>query len=179
MKKHLFSVLFFVLTGCFSTHKDTSTFLPKSLDRNWSLAGKVSVKYNSEGFVSRFMWRQDRDGREILFKYPIGNYVKVTMRKDMCILETSSGTIVMDDSLESLMVRELGWFFPLDKVASWVDGFLHSSDNVKNRSQDGWYMSVEEFFSSNQLPRKLYFSSEETEIKLIVKEWNFINGKIE
>ena len=40
-------------------------------------------------------------------------------------------------------------------------------------------MVVEDFFPGDNLPRKLRFSSDEAEIKLIIKEWDFENGKID
>ena len=105
-------VFFFLLTGCSNAHKETFTLTTNSSDKIWSLKGKVSVKYNSGAFASRFRWKQDRYVSEILFKNSFGQYVKVTIKKGLFVLENSQGSTIKNDSLKSLMIEELGWFFP-------------------------------------------------------------------
>ena len=177
----------FLLTGCSNAHKDTFTLIPKSPDRIWSLAGKVSVKYNSGAFSSRFRWEQDRYSSKILFKNSFGQYVKVTMKKGLFVLENSQGSTIKNDSLESLMIEELGWFFPLDSLSSWIGRLVSTDKKLRNyaTSKDAfsehkqWNMMIEEFVPNSNLPRKLKFSSDEAEIKLIIKEWELENGKID
>lgn len=178
---------FFLLTGCSNAHKDTFTSTVKSPDKIWSLAGKVSVKYNSGAFTSRFRWKQDHHSSEILFKNSFGQYVKVTIKKGLFVLENSKGSTIKNDSLKSLMIEELGWFFPLDSLSSWIGRLISTNKNLRNyaTSRDAfsehkqWRMVIEEFVPSSNLPRKLKFSSDEAEIKLIIKEWELENGKID
>tara|TARA_B100000945_G_C20281654_1_gene548924 strand:- start:250 stop:813 length:564 start_codon:yes stop_codon:yes gene_type:complete len=178
---------FFLLTGCSNAHKDTFTLTAKSPDKIWSLAGKVSVKYNSGAFTSRFRWKQDRHSSEILFKNSFGQYVKVTIKKGLFVLENSKGSTIKNDSLKSLMIEELGWFFPLDSLSSWIGRLISTNEKLRNHSaykevfsgHKEWKMVIEEFVPSSNLPRKLRFASDEAEIKLIIKEWGLENGKID
>ena len=180
-------VLFFLLTACSIAQKDNFPITVKSPDRIWSLAGKISVKYNSEAFATRFQWKQDRYSSEIMFKSSFGQYVKVTIKKGLFVLENSKGRTIKDDSLKSLMTKELGWFFPLETVSSWIGRLVYKKEKPSNYAaykevffrDEGWTMVVEEFFPSSNLPRKFRFSSHEIEIKLIIKEWDFENGKID
>ena len=177
----------FLLTGCSNAHKDTFTLIAKSPDRIWSLAGKVSVKYTSGAFASRFSWKQDRYSSEILFKNSFGQYIKVTIKKGLAVLENSKGSAIKTDSLKSLMSKELGWSFPLEILSSWISRLPHTKEKLRNHGEykeafsrhEGWKMAVEEFFPSSNLPRKLRVSSDEAEIKLVIKEWGFENGKID
>ena len=180
-------VFLFLLTGCSNAQKDTFTLIPKSPDRIWSLAGKVSVKYNSGAFSSRFRWEQDRYSSKILFKNSFGQYVKVTMKKGLFVLENSQGSTIKNDSLKSLMIEELGWFFPLDSLSSWIGKLISTNRKLRNYATSKnafsehkqWRMVIEEFVPRSNLPRKLKFSSDEAEIKLIIKEWELENGKID
>ena len=180
-------VFFFLLTGCSNAHKDTHTLTANSPDKIWSLKGKVSVKYNSGAFASRFRWKQDRYVSEILFKNSFGQYVKVTIKKGLFVLENSQGSTIKNDSLKSLMIEELGWFFPLDSLSSWIGRLMSTNEKLRNPAaykeafpgHKQWKMVIEEFVPSSNLPRKLRFASDEAEIKLIIKEWELENGKID
>lgn len=187
MKISLVIVLLFMLTACFNAHKDSFTLTATSPDRIWRLAGKISVKYDSEAFASRFRWKQDRYSSEILFKNPFGQYIKVTISDGLSVLENSAGSTIKNDSLKSLMSKELGWSFPLETLSAWFGGLLHTEEKLRDHgvhkevffSDDGWKMVVEEFSPGSNLPRRLRFSSDEVEIKLIIKEWESENGKID
>ena len=180
-------VFFFLLTGCSNAHKDTFTLKAKSPDKIWSLSGKVSVKYNSGAFTSRFRWKQDHHSSEILFKNSFGQYVKVTIKEGLFVLENSKGSTIKNDSLKSLMIEELGWFFPLESLSSWIGGLISANEKLRNHAaykevfsgHEEWKMVIEEFVPSSNLPRKLRFASDEAEIKLIIKEWGLENGKID
>ncbi len=183
-----FIVVFFsLIMACSTAHKGPYNQTTKSPERIWSLAGKVSVKYNSGAFVSRFRWKQGRNSSQILFKNSFGQYIKLTIKNGLSVLENSKGTTVKNGSLKSLMAKELGWFFPLETVSSWIGRLLYSKGKSGKHTEyedafsgyENWKMVVEEFFPSDNLPRKLRFSSDEAEIKLIIKEWDFENGKID
>ena len=187
MKISFIVISFFVLAACSNAHKDSFTLTAKSPDRIWSLAGKVSVKYNTGAFASRFRWKKDRYSSEILFQNSFGQYIKVKIEKGLFVLENSKGSTIKNDSLKSLMSEELGWSFPLEALSSWIGRLPNTKKNLRNHvvykeafsQHEGWKMVVEQVFPSSNLPRELRFSSGEAEIKLIIKEWEFENGKID
>ena len=113
--------------------------------------------------------------------------IQSPIKNGLSVLENSKGTIVKNGSLKSLMAKELGWFFPLETVSSWIGRLISTNKKLRNYatsknafSEDKrWRMVIEEFVPSSNLPRKLKFSSDEAEIKLIIKEWELENGKID
>ena len=85
------------------------------------------------------------------------------------------------------MIEEFGWFFPLDSLSSWIGRLISTNKKARNYAayrnafseHKQWTMVIKEFVPSSNLPRKLKFSSDEAEIKLIIKEWELENGKVD
>ena len=149
------------------------------LGDNWNLSGKISVKYEARGFVSRFNWRKRDNNSELIFKTPLGRYFKIMVKEGFCSFENSNGDVFKADSLESLMEKEMGWFFPLDRAAFWVTGVPFPGEKTKVLDeydhkafrQDEWVIRVEEYFKNRKVPRKIIFSSGKVNLKLVISEW--------
>ncbi|MEC9248985.1 MAG: outer membrane lipoprotein LolB [Pseudomonadota bacterium] len=186
MKICILLAVFFAITACSNVDYGNITDPDRLSQSAWTLRGKISIKYQSQGFVARFVWKRENSGNKILFRMPFGRYVKVSVKEGLCVLENSEGDLIQAVSLESLMMKEMGWSFPIRRAIFWVQGLPYPADTIENLGDDvrstfkqgEWVVRIEEYFVDRQVPRKIYFSSGGIEIKIVANEWNFNNGSI-
>ena len=159
-------------------------FRERVADNTWTATGKIGVRYESQGFSSGFFWRQAGSNSELFFKMPLGHSFRIINKEKSCVYEDSEGEIFEANSLKSLMTKEMGWYFPLDKAVFWIKGLPFPEEETKKMEvmngggskkfkQGEWTINVEKYFSENQMPRIISFSSQRLSLKIVVSQWKF------
>lgn len=157
-------------------------FRERVADNTWTATGKIGVRYESQGFSSGFFWRQTGSNSELFFKMPLGHSFRIINKEKSCVYEDSKGEVFKSDSLKSLMTKEIGWYFPLDKAVFWIKGVPFPDEQIekievgnggelKKFRQGEWTITVERYFSENQMPRTISFLSQKISLKIALKQW--------
>ena len=192
MKISFFCIIFCLVWACAPLEKkkmspeERRSFgsQEKVLDNHWVVTGKIGVRVESRGFSSGFLWRQDGSDSELFFKMALGQRFRIVNKEKSCVYEDSKGEIFKAKSLKSLMTKEMGWYFPLDKAAFWIKGLpfpagkiekieMRNGGGLKKFKQGEWTINVEKYFSGNQMPRVVSFSSQRLSLKIAVSQWEF------
>jgi len=192
MKISFFFIIFCLVWACAPLEKREMSpeervsfgLREKVVENNWTVAGKIGVRHESQGFSSGFLWRQDGSDSELFFKIPLGRSIRIVSKEKSCVYEDSKGEIFEAKSLKSLMTKEMGWYFPLDKAVFWIKGLPFPEEKTekievmngggsKKFKQGEWTINVEKYFSETQMPRIISFSSQRLSLKIVVSQWKF------
>ena len=187
-----------VLSSCQSLNTNNSAKINKStkfdintletklnkLD-NWTVSGVIGIKYNGKADSANYVYHQDGDNFSIKFYGPLGiGSIEIKGDGNKVTLIDNKGKETQADSVESLMIQQLGWYVPIEGLKSWIKG-IPISDKSTNRQigdnnlvqillEKGWeidYSSYKMFDGEYPLPTKIKMTRNDLSLKIIVKSW--------
>ena len=108
---------FFLLEGC------ASRPLPVLSDINFDLSGKIGVRWQADRFSARFRWLQAGDTYQIELWGPLGQG-RTVLEGDSRYMRISNagGELIDAGAAEAVMLRQLGWYLPLEAMPRWIEG---------------------------------------------------------
>ena len=142
-----------------------------NLDRlqSWTIAGRLGIQTESEGWHISFRWRQEAESYHIDLSAPLGQQSAALQGDSQGVtLVLADGRRVAAADPEDLLARQLGWRVPIKGLRYWVKGLpapdaaeVHGLDERGRLlwlEQAGWRISYRRYgdFSGN-LRRGLFF----------------------
>ena len=152
----------------------------------WSLAGRIVVNTEEDGWNGELYWSQRADGYGIQFSAPFG---QGAFQLDGSVkgveMRFSDGKTFQAADAESLLVEQLGWHLPLAGFQYWVTGIpTPESASVLNYGPDGrlaslqqdqWKVTYPEYSAIGgvMMPRKVFLENHELSVRLVIDRWVF------
>jgi outer membrane lipoprotein LolB len=150
----------------------------------WTLAGRIVVNTENDGWTGELHWSQRIDGYGIQFSAPMGqgafqlngSAIGVEMR-------FSDGKMFKAADAETLLLEQLGWHLPLSGFQYWVTGIPKpETASVLNYRPDGrlarlqqgkWLVTYPEYISIDgvMMPRKVFLENHELSVRLVIDRW--------
>ena len=150
----------------------------------WSLSGRMGVKYDQRGFTGALNWAQQREQLNANFHGPLGvGAFRISGAPDELILETSDGARYALDDAQDALRSEMGFSIPVDAMRFWLLALpvpslpaveeLDTQGNLVRLEQRGWEISYERYAPAGTwtMPRKLVMSSSDVTIRLAIRTW--------
>ncbi|MCK4587256.1 MAG: outer membrane lipoprotein LolB [Gammaproteobacteria bacterium] len=151
---------------------------------SWTLAGRIVVNTEDDGWNGELHWSQRVDGYGIQFSAPFGQGAFQIDSSDTGVeMRFSDGKIFQAADAESLLVEQLGWHLPLSGFQYWVTGVPKpESGSVLNYRLDGrlasllqdkWRVTFPEYVTIDGMvmPRKIFLENHELSVRLVVDRW--------
>ena len=150
----------------------------------FGLSGRIAVSDGHDGGSGRFEWEQRGTAFSLHFHAPIGAQSwRLEVQPGQALLIESNGAVRVADSADELLQRELGWHLPAAALRYWVLGMrapeaaseleFAADCTLTLLRQNGWEIRYLDFDRSQvpALPRKLYASSGEHQVRIAVRRW--------
>jgi outer membrane lipoprotein LolB len=170
--------LCFVLGGCAAR--------PAVEQETWDFwaSGKLAVRSAGEGHSARFNWRQFGRDYDIDVWGPLGQG-RTQLAGDANRMMVSRGERMLDDGRpEDVMLRHLGWTFPVDALPAWLRGDPYEGlaltavqeddeGRVSGFEQAGWTVGFERFkdFAGGLGPGRITATRGDYRVRVIVTEY--------
>jgi outer membrane lipoprotein LolB len=152
---------------------------------NWRLRARTGVQRDDQGFSADLNWRQSDNNFDVRVVGPLNSGSFALRGDDSAVtLTLPDGTKHQAATAEALMNAHLSWAIPVSGARFWVRGIPAPSSTATQQlrddsgrwtdfAQDGWRISVLDYrlVDGLQLPRKLFFSRDSLQVRLVVKEW--------
>ena len=157
-----------------------------SQQENWDfwVSGKLAVTSAGEGHSARFNWRQLADHYEIEVWGPLGQG-RTQLSGDAQQMTVKRGTRLLDSGHpDDVMLRHLGWTFPVDALPAWLRGNPHADLALSAVDEDddglvhgfrqaGWLVGFERFkqFDQGVRPRRITATRDDYRVRVVVGEY--------
>ncbi len=151
---------------------------------DWSLSGRMGVKYDERGFTGALNWRQQRGQLDANFHGPLGaGAFRISGAADALILETADGQRYLLDDAQDALQSAMGFSIPVEAMRFWLLAVpvpsipaieeLDSDGNLVRLEQRGWEISYARYAPAGAwaMPRKLVMSSSDVTIRLAIRDW--------
>lgn len=184
-----------MLGGCASTPispsaPSASTPIPavappaQALVTQFSLTGRVAVRYEEQGFSANLRWQHAPQSDDLLILSPLGQgLAQVTRDGAGVTLQTADRRQIQAADAEQLTQQALGWRLPLKGLGFWAVGAPAPGavSNVQRDGQgrlsafeqEGWHIAYANYqmVDGFDLPTRIELTRPNLEIKLIVDAW--------
>lgn len=151
---------------------------------SYSLAGRVAVAANGEGFSANLRYSQQPDRSDLALDGPMGiGGLRVAYADDAVQIETSRGEKLDGLAARAELERRLGFALPLGELRWWLLGMPAPGEAEVNRdagsgeirgfAQNGWSVSIAARAPALgfSLPRRLTAEREGARLRLLVERW--------
>ena len=154
---------------------------------SFEINGRISVRYDNDGFSGNLRWRHVYGEDEFVVQTPFGQGVaRVTQNSQGATLQLADGQVFQAQDAESLTQQALGFRLPLAGMPRWVQAQAASGDAVLRHNADGtlgllheqgWeieflsYRVMGQAIGPPALPDKLSIQNAELKLRLIIDEW--------
>ena len=155
---------------------------PREMAREgeFSLVGRVAVRYGAEAASGRFTWRHTDAEDDLLIASPLGQGIaEITRRDGTYTLVTSDARRFTAADPERLTEEALGWSLPLGGLSDWLQGRAQSGVAAEARyngsrlaelRQQGWIIEYLDYDDPGGLPRRLRLTRGDLDIRLVIEE---------
>lgn len=155
----------------------------QSFDR-YSLAGRVAVAANGQGFSANLRYAQLANRTELFLDGPLGiGGLRVELEGEDFEIATSRGEQLDGPAARAELERRLGFALPLQELRWWLVGIpapgeavVNASDagEIRDFSQAGWHVSINsrEAGLGFSLPKRLTAERDGARLKLLVERWH-------
>lgn len=151
---------------------------------DWSLAGRIVVNTEDDGWSGKLHWSQSLDRFQIHFIAPFGQGAFQMDGSGQGVeLRLSDGQVFSAPDAESLLLTHVGWHLPLSQFRYWVTGLpeshsvrekkLNNEGQLAEMYQDQWRVRYPEYFvvGDVMMPRKVYFKNHDLSVRLVIDKW--------
>tara|TARA_B110000977_G_scaffold147668_1_gene187194 strand:+ start:13148 stop:13738 length:591 start_codon:yes stop_codon:yes gene_type:complete len=192
--KLVFAVVF--VSGCSSLPTKTIQDDVLSYDsieisqiNHWQIKGKLGFKSTTQGGSATINWQQHKANYTITLSGPFSSG-KAIISGNQQIAEMQSGSKIVRNTPQQLVMQLTGLPLPVDFLSSWVKG-LPSKDRqslqnfVANKNgsaasfqQHNWQLSFSNYRFTQQgyLPKKIIGQQGEQSFKLLISQWMFTDN---
>ena len=155
----------------------------EKLDR-YSLAGKVAVAANGQGFSAAMRYAQQPQSADLALDGPLGiGGLRVALREKGLEVTNSRGEALDGEAARAELERRLGFELPLGELRWWLLGLpapgpsvpdaVPGSDELRGFTQNGWRVSINTRTPALgfSLPQRLTAERDGAKLKLFVDRW--------
>jgi len=157
----------------------------RNLDR-YSLAGRVAVTANGEGFTASLRFAQSPDESSMALDGPLGiGGLRVSQSRRGLRMTTSKGEELDGLAAAADLEKRLGVALPFMQLRWWLLGVPAPGDvlvpldqdpatgEIRGFNQDGWRIDIQSRAPGLgfALPKKLTAEHEGAKVKLVVDQW--------
>lgn len=180
MRFYCLIILLFFLSGCVSQASQNHQHYNQS--SYWMASGAIAARTSQQSWSAFLQWKQYGNNYQISLFGPLGtqsatlygspNYVR---------LETSDGKKMSAATPEELLIKQTGWNLPVSNLYYWMRGlpvpgipaqqYFDPSYQLTFLQQCGWRVKYDDY--QGQFPRKIYLSSSQINIKIVINNWQF------
>ena len=188
MSQRLLLLLVLWLTACTATPPQPASDWEAhraallALD-SWQFSGRIAVQTDSGADSASIEWHQAREDLDLVLSGPMGiKEARLEQRAGRLVLLRDGERVELPPGDDPL-VREFGWSLPLDYLPFWLRGVPAPGYPVEARELDrgrlarlrqaGWTLIYTDYQQVGQmsLPRRIRFSRETVNGKILLKEW--------
>lgn len=185
-----FTLMAGTLGGCATTpvSRDTPAVVvppaAASALSEFSLTGRVAVRYEEQGFSANLRWQHAPQSDDLLILNPLGQgLAQITRDATGVTLQTTDRRQLQAADAEQLTQQALGWRLPLRGLGFWAVGAPAPGEvnnlqrdgrgQIASFDQDGWHITYAGYQTVDgfALPRRVELTRPNLEIKLIVDAW--------
>lgn len=151
----------------------------------WHLSGRIAVRTEEESGQGSLDWRQDASRYDIRIAGPLGSgSVRLTGDDQGAVLWLSGEEKVSAANPAQLLYEQLGWWIPVEALRYWVLGLpapqfpadwaLDDYGRLASLQQAGWRIRFLDYEQRGnlELPTRIFVSSQEADVRLVVGRWN-------
>ncbi len=151
----------------------------------WQARGVIGIVYNNHADSANYVYLQDGDTFSVTFYGPLGiGSIEIFSDKNMVTLKSSDGKVTKSSDVKSLMIQQLGWYFPIDGLKYWIKSTVvpdlpskqrHDPSKLMSQlSQDGWVIDYKHYKlvdGKYPLPTNIKMTRDNMSLKIIIKVW--------
>lgn len=158
---------------------------------DWTLAGRIAVKTEDDGWNGDLNWLQQQSDYLIQFSAPFGQGAFQLNRRNSDVeMRFSDGQLFRAPDAETLLFQQLGWHLPLSELRYWVTGVPQPQSDARlshnqygqlaELNQGQWKVSYPDYFAVDKvmMPRKIVVKNHQLSVRLVIDKWSFGNGVI-
>lgn len=191
----LVAACFLVVTGCSSlqTNKIPQGKPSSQVNKEdyWRARGKFSYRSDEVSESGNFDWRQEGDNYQLRLFGPLGmGSVRISGDTNLVRIKTRDQDISSDQPL-SLLYRMTGFEIPLNSMPMWLTGkpaslspsniILDDKDRIQSFTERTWLLNYGNYeeINNQQTPMNIRAVKGDVNLRMIIKAWEFDNGKTE
>ncbi len=194
MKTLYYGLIVFItmgLSGCsiFSLQQDDQQLQTQLNNiQQWQVRGKLSVISPEDAVTGYLTWQQENEEFDLFISGPFGQgSSRLIGNHDQATLSLPNQEPVHAPSAEYLMVRYLGWHFPVLDIRYWVKGQASPTSFatevrddlglLESLQQHGWQVEFSRYQRQGEawLPGRIKMKGHNFKFIFAIKEWT-ING---
>ena len=156
----------------------------------WQLEGRVAIAAHDDGWNANIDWVQVGDHLDVNFSGPLGvGSARIAGTSDRLEVHTTEGEHFVTQDPETDLYWQLGWTAPVDRMAYWVLGLpgpggeqlleVDAAGRMLQLQQGGWtvdYIDYRVLDDGRAMPRKIEMQREGVRIRLVVSDWQLVEG---
>ena len=161
---------------------------------SWEIHARAVIFVGREVYQVGINWQRANDQFVIVIEAPFGPGVfrlENNLKADglpAIKLSMPDGQVLYDESAEALLLRVLGWSFPVSGLKSWIKGLplvgidysfkLQADGRLKSLQQEDWEINYQDYFANDSeergLPRKMQLKHQMLALKIVIERWRQI-----
>ena len=151
---------------------------------SWKMRGKAVFVSPKEKGSARLFWEQTGDDFDIALTSQVGTHILTLSQKgDVAKLTDEKGGVYTAQDAQTLLKIRSPWYFPLDALKTWVKGVPGENPHKRNEKGDltslvagNWLVNFSDYknFTDYRLPTKVTINGYDSQIRIIIHEWNTI-----
>lgn len=159
---------------------------------DWSIAGRIAVKADDEGYHASLNWRQRGEDFDLRVSGPFAQGgLRLKGNTDGVVLHDSAGGQRRARDGDALLAEATGFEVPVTGLRYWVRGLpapgpalgldpgkaadwqLDTQGRLRTLTQNGWSITYRDYVDVDtlSLPRKLVLKRPDLSVKLIIDQW--------
>jgi outer membrane lipoprotein LolB len=150
----------------------------------WSIAGRLGIQTEHEGWHIAFHWQQTGDLYHIVLSNPLGQTSGELQGNPQGVtLLLADGRSVTADDPEHLLAQQFGWRVPIKGLYYWARGLpvpdvaethgLDEEGRLQWLKQSGWHIDYRRYddYFGKSLPTKIFLDNDALKVRLVIDEW--------
>lgn len=151
----------------------------------WTISGSIGATHNNKTDIASFDWKNIKNNCYVINMHSPLNLktIRITGDDNETILWTTQTQKIIAKTPEELLISQLGWSIPISNMIYWIKALpaphvskimqFDEYNHLTTLEQQGWQIHYSNFTAVNgiDLPYKIYFTNNELNIKMVVKNW--------
>jgi outer membrane lipoprotein LolB len=186
MQNKITLLFFFVLlSGCLPVkliEPDEDVYA----ENNWLIKGRIGIQHENESYSASLIWRQQREKYRMRLIGPLGQgSLTISGSPEVAEVRYADGQTVRYAKPDGVFLESIGVSVPVAALRYWIMGkkapFIESESSYNSDGllseiiQSGWQVNLYRYSqrSGANLPAKIIFEKAETEVRVVIKDWQF------